>query len=327
MIKHVLRLRAAGGRTGRLSIFIFHRVLAAPDALQPYEPDPAAFDAICVWLKTWFQVLPLPQAVQRLGDGALPPRAASITFDDGYADNHDLALPILQRHGLPATVFVANGYLDGGRMFNDSVIETIRRAPPGALDLRDTAAGELGRLDLSSNDARRRAIAVLLQTVKPWPVARRDAFCLELQRRAAVRELPADLMMSSAQVRALHRQGVTIGAHTVSHPILAELDDEQALAEITQSRRALQALVDDPIDLFAYPNGRPDIDYSARTVSLVRRAGFAAAVSTAAGVCTAASDPLQLPRYTPWNRTRLRFAVNLWRNLGNTRPVLAGAAA
>ena len=326
MIKHVLRLRAAGGRTGRFSIFIFHRVLAVPDPLQPYEPDPAVFDAICVWLRTWFQVLPLPQAVQRLRDGTLPPRAASITFDDGYADNHDLALPVLRRHGLPATVFVANGYLDGGRMFNDSVIETLRRAPEGTLDLRDTVGGHLGVFELSTAETRRRAIGALLHAIKPWPVSQRDAFCVQLQRLASVPALPSDLMMRSAQVQALHRQGITIGAHTVTHPILAELDDEKAYTEIAEGRHALQALVDDPIDLFAYPNGRPDIDYSARTVSLVRRAGFAAAVSTAAGVCTASSDPLQLPRYTPWNRTRLRFAVNLWRNLGNTSPALAAAA-
>jgi peptidoglycan/xylan/chitin deacetylase (PgdA/CDA1 family) len=327
MIKQVLGLRATGGRAGRLSILIFHRVAPRPDALQPDVPDAASFDAICRWLRHWFQVLPLNEAVQRLQDGALPPQAASITFDDGYADNHDVALPILQRHGLPATVFVATGYLDGGRMFNDSVIEAIRRAPMEALDLRDTPWGDLGRFDMGTVDARRHAIAALLPAVKPWPVLQREAFCAELQRRAAVPMLPAELMMSSAQVRSLHAQGITIGAHTVTHPILAQLPDEEAFGEIARGRATLQALVNDPVALFAYPNGRPGVDYTSGTVALVRRAGFDAAVSTAAGVCTASSDRLQLPRYTPWNRTRLRFAANLWQNLGKLSPVVAGNPA
>ena len=73
----------------------------------------------------------------RLQQGRLPPRALAITFDDGYADNRTVAAPLLERHGLPCTFFVATGFLDGGRMWNDTLIETVRRAPGQTLDLRD----------------------------------------------------------------------------------------------------------------------------------------------------------------------------------------------
>ena len=78
--------------------------------------------------KANFNVISLADGVAGLKRGCLPPRALSITFDDGYRDNHDIALPILLQLGLPATFFVATGFLDGGRMFNDTVIEAVRFA-------------------------------------------------------------------------------------------------------------------------------------------------------------------------------------------------------
>src|SRR6185295_2112486 len=107
--------------------------------------DAAAFDWQMECLSRCFRVLPLSEAVERLRQGTLPGRAACVTFDDGYADNAEVALPILRRHGLCATFFVATGFLDGGIMFNDRVIEAVRGAPGAQLDL--TPLG-LGRFDI-----------------------------------------------------------------------------------------------------------------------------------------------------------------------------------
>src|SRR5262245_19841153 len=114
MLQFLLRL----ARTPRLSVLAYHRVLPAPDPLRPSEPTAAEFEQRMRWVKANFNVLPLTEAVGALREGRLPERALSITFDDGYADNHDIELPILARLGLPATFFVATGFLDGGCMFN-----------------------------------------------------------------------------------------------------------------------------------------------------------------------------------------------------------------
>jgi peptidoglycan/xylan/chitin deacetylase (PgdA/CDA1 family) len=306
-------LRAAGGfassRGARsLLVLIYHRVLPQRDPLLPDEPDAAGFTAQLDLIGGLFNVLPLAEAVRKLRAGQLPARAVCITFDDGYANNCDVALPILKVRGIPATVFVAPGFLGGGRMFNDTVIEAVRRAP-SEIDL--TREG-LGRHVLDDDDARLRAIAAILPVLKYLPQSER------LQRAAAIAErvgaeLPGDLMMTEEQVCRLHREGVAIGAHTLNHPILANVDDATARREIVESKARLEHMIGAPVTTFAYPNGGPAKDYTPRDVALAREAGFEVAVSTAWGAATPSSDPLQIPRIAPWDRTALRFGIRMVR--------------
>jgi peptidoglycan/xylan/chitin deacetylase (PgdA/CDA1 family) len=254
-----------------------------------------------------FNVLPLGEACARIARGALPARAACITFDDGYADNEEVALPILKRLGLPATFFVSPGFSDGGIMFNDGVIEAVRRAPPGACDL--TSLG-LGSHTVGDSASRRSVIDTLIARLKYRPVSERRDLVIRLA--ATMRStLPADLMMRPAQIKHLHDEGMEIGAHTINHPILALLDDEEARAEIVGSKRQLEDITGARVTLFAYPNGKPGRDYGPRHVDLVKKAGFAAAVSTENGVANRSSDLFQLPRFGPWDRSPHRLGVRL----------------
>lgn len=304
------RLSPAGPQA-RLSVLIFHRVAQQVDPLFPDEVDARRFDEILGWVRKWFNVLPLDAAVDQLAIGALPPRALAITFDDGYADNHDIALPILVRHGLSATFFVATNFLDGGRMWNDTIIEAIRRFRGDRFDLE--ALG-LGCADTSSLTARRSLIPRLLEALKHLPPARRASLTEEIASRCA-NALPDDLMMTSTQLRALRRAKMTIGAHTLSHPILATLDPKSAWEEIEGSKHRLETLVGERVTLFAYPNGKPDRDYRTEHVEMVRAAGYKAAVSTAPGIASGQGDLLQLPRFTPWDRSEFRFGLRLLANL------------
>jgi peptidoglycan/xylan/chitin deacetylase (PgdA/CDA1 family) len=258
-------------------------------------------------LRSEFNVLSLGEACARLARGSLPARAACVTFDDGYADNVQVALPILKRLSLPATFFVCTGFCEGGIMFNDAVIEAVRRAPAGIHDLSSLG---LGSHDLADNASRRAAIDALIGQLKYRSVEERRAL---VERLAAVMGsiLPADLMMNPAQIRKLHDEGMEIGAHTINHPILAALNDEGARAEIVGGKYRLEAITGAPVTLFAYPNGKPGRDYGPRDVELVRDAGFAAAVSTVSGVADGGSDLFQLPRFSPWERNPHRLGLRL----------------
>lgn len=295
----------------RLSILIFHRVLAQHDALMPGEPDVKEFDRLMRVIAQSFQVLPLGEAQQRLAAGSLPPRALCITFDDGYADNAEIALPILLSHGLPATFFIATAFLDGGRMWNDSVIETLRRASGTTLDLRDMGLEQYAIQDIP---ARRQAIEKILNALKYLPLAQRSQSVEALVAHIGA-SLPDNLMLRADQVRDLRRAGMEIGGHTQTHPILARLDREAAHAEMQAGKSGLEEILGEPVTLFAYPNGKPDQDYSVDHVQLARELGFECAVSTAWGSAHGHSDRFQLPRFTPWEKTPERFVLRLIQNL------------
>ncbi|MFL6707130.1 MAG: polysaccharide deacetylase family protein [Massilia sp.] len=294
----------------RLSILIYHRVLAQPDPLFPDEIDAARFDQQLRFLKANFNIISLAAAIEGLKNNSLPPRAACLTFDDGYADNATIALPILQRHGVNATVFVATGFLNGGRMWNDTIIELIRRAP-SQIDL--TGAG-YGSYTLDSVAARRQAIGSLLDQLKYIPMDERLRQVQAIAAQVDVR-LPDDLMMRTDQVRQLHAAGIEIGAHTVDHPILARLSAAEARSQIATGKAALENMIGASVNLFAYPNGKPGRDYLAEHVAIVKELGFTGAVSTSWGAARPSADLFQLPRFTPWDRKRLPFTLRLLKNL------------
>jgi peptidoglycan/xylan/chitin deacetylase (PgdA/CDA1 family) len=302
-------LLSPDGDRGRLSILIYHRVLVAPDPILDVI-DAATFERHVALLASEFNVLPLGEACARLARGGLPARAACITFDDGYADNESVALPILKRFGVQATFFVSTGFSDGGIMFNDRVIEAVRCAPAGTYDLSQIG---LGSHSLHDSTSRRAAIDALLAQIKYRPIGERSALVEQLV--VAMRTTsPKDLMMRPAQIKRLYDEGMEIGGHTVNHPILAVLDAQEARAEIIGGKHRLEEITGAPVTLFAYPNGKPGQDYGPRDVELVKKAGFAAAVSTRSGVAGRGSDVFQLPRFGPWDRNPRRLGVRLLLN-------------
>ncbi|GAB4468892.1 MAG: polysaccharide deacetylase family protein [Burkholderiaceae bacterium] len=314
LFRALFNLLAPGGQRARLPILIFHRVLARPDPLLDDVPDAESFERTMRWVGQWFNVLPLAEAAARLRRGDLPARALSITFDDGYADNEEVAAPILRRLGLHATFFVATGFLDGRNMWNDRVIEAMRASAAQRLDLGFLG---LGTVSLEAVAARRTAIDRILTRIKHEKPERRLALVERIEEACGAR-LQTALMMRAEQVARLAAGGMDVGAHTISHPILTRLSPAQAREEIVGSKAVLESIVGRRVSLFAYPNGVPMQDYGAEHVQMVRGAGFDAAVSTAWGVARPGADPLQLPRFTPWDRTRSRFALRLAQNMARS---------
>ncbi len=310
------KIVSPGGDRGRLTIVMYHRVMDHFDPLSPYTPTAEVFDFHMQTLANGFNVLALSEAIDRLKMGCLPRRAACVTFDDGYRDNYSVAAPILQRYGLPATIFVATGFLDGGRMWNDSVIEAVRRAPGSTIDARAIGLG----IHATADDlGRATTISKLLDQLKYLPFAERlhkvHEFCALIGAA-----LPANLMLSTNEVRAARHANFEIGGHTVNHPILTQIDDHQARTEIVESKSHLEDILREKVTLFAYPNGRPNKDYLARHAVMVKEAGFVAAVSTAHGAAKRDSDIFQLPRYAPWDKLRSRLQLRLLQNLLRASP-------
>ena len=294
----------------RLSILIFHRVRPEPDPLRQSEIDSAAFEDYCRLLARYFNVLPLTEATRLLVQNRLPRMATSITFDDGYADNATQALPVLKKYNLTATFFIATGFLDGGCMWNDAIIETLRLTKEKRLDLKKLGLDEYS---LESTQNKRLAIAQIIDRLKYLEPNERT---IKVQRLVEICDsrLPDNLMMTSDQICQMRQAGMEIGAHTVNHPILASTKYELAQQEIADGKDYLEDLLNEKIKIFAYPNGKPNKDYHAENVRMVRSLGFDAAVSTTWGTATSYSDIFQLPRFTPWDRQNLKFYLRLIKN-------------
>lgn len=292
----------------RLAILNYHRVMPSPDPMRPVETTAETFRWQMQLLAKHFQPIALEQALEHLWEGTLPERAVCVTFDDGYADNLEVALPILVETGIPATIFIATGYIDVGLMWNDTIIEFARVAEPGFY-----RTGEHDLVLEGDHDTRRRAAGAAIRTLKHLPFARRQSAVDKLATAGV--PLPSGLMLSTFQLRELgNHELISLGAHTVSHPILEALDDIRAAQEITQSREQLEHITHRPVNLFAYPNGKPGTDYSGRHCRMVEQAGFNAALSTNWGVASSGSDRYQLPRFTPWDRQPTRFLLRLLMN-------------
>jgi peptidoglycan/xylan/chitin deacetylase (PgdA/CDA1 family) len=277
--------------------------------MSPNEPTTAWFRGLIAELAARFDIISLSEAISRADAGELRGRSLSITFDDGYADNFTAALPVLEAFAAPATFFVATDFLDGGRMWNDSIIETFRRLPEGIYELE---LPDSPQLKLSDWDSRRTAANLTIHAWKHLPPAERQARVDALAGR--VSGLPTDLMMSSEQLRAMAGSPwAAIGGHTRSHPILCALPEDQARKEIKGGKEDLEGWLQREVELFAYPNGKRGRDYAAAHADLVKDAGFRAAVATDWGTLDASTDRYAIPRFTPWRQNLARFSIDLAR--------------
>jgi peptidoglycan/xylan/chitin deacetylase (PgdA/CDA1 family) len=308
---HLLRtagnLVARGGARGRFCILNYHRILEDFDPLLDSEPDVKTFRWHMALLAQCFNVIPLADAVAALGTSRMPPRAVCITFDDGYRSAHELALPILKEFGFPATVFVTTGHFTTGNMWNDNIIDALRFLPNGPLDLSEAG---LPVFELGPVAERKEVVDSVVQACKYLPPAGRMQLDRVLENLVGYSS-EQRLMLTSDMVVSLSQQGIEIGGHTVTHPILTSIDDGSALEEIVENKKALENILGKPVRLFAYPNGKVNTDFDERHVRMVREAGYSAAFTTAIGAAARQHDRYQFPRSRPWDDDPAKFGARL----------------
>ena len=310
--RNLLNLLSPAGRRARLMVFPYHRVQQNEDPLLPGTPSTARFERQLQRIRRYLNPLPLAEAIERLRAGTLPARAVALTFDDGYANNLQIAAPLLNKYGIPATVFVAVDAVERGIMWNDILIEAVR----GAGERIDAGALGLAPIELTGRD--RLAVAnELISQALYMPTQERLAASEAVWAANADRDVPRQ-MMTPDQVRELAELGITIGAHTVNHPILRSLPEAEAREEIDASRRWLEDVTGQAVTLFAYPNGKLGKDYDHRHADMVRDLGFIGAVAANWGCATRDSSTYELPRFKPWEDTDTGFAKRLCKVVART---------
>lgn len=274
-----------------LPVLTFHRVTGGgqgylfDDGVVDSTPDDFARQMQLV--TDHFRPVSIEEVRRYVQGGALPNNPLLVTFDDGYLDNYQVALPILRRRGIPAVFFIATDYLEHRKVFWwDRVNYIIKLAPVRRL--------ELGypypiTFDLVSSEHRAHATRVLLRLVKSAFGLDVERLLRELATAARVswndqleRRLADEMLMTWDQVRALRAAGMGVQSHTRTHRVLQTLPPDQVRDELAGSRADLEAQLDERIFAISYPVGhsiedRPDLQWA------LKAAGYEIGFTNATG--------------------------------------------
>ena len=318
------RLRAGVLRRPALFILGYHRVAAASPPFSPLTVTPAAFAAQIGYFARHCDVWPLARlAGWRREPEALRRDTVVITFDDGYADNHANAAPILERYGVPATFFVTTGPVRrGGRLWWDDLRDALEAPDAGralAAAAVDGPVAALLRAYLADAGGQRPAIARrILATLQHAPEAQRDGLLEALSRSRRedaparpARPAPPPDLLTPAQVADLARRGFGIGAHGVTHASLPTLDPRRLAEEVEGALADLRALGIET-RVFAYPYGDAG-EPGGAVEQAMAGAGVTLAVTTEERAARPDDAPLRLPRKVVPDQTLGQLATRLER--------------
>ena len=238
-------------------------------------------------LKRLSTVVPLDRALQDLAAGRpLPPRAAAITFDDGYRDSLDVVVPLLNRLELPATFFLVPGILSGEvQAWWETLAWAFQRSRRRSITWEDR------RLQLNGPAQRRLVFERIAERLKARDRAAREQATEELVAALAPAGPRPALFLDWEDAREVVRRGFTIGSHSEFHAILSHESPDEQQRDLLTSRQQLERELQVPVELLAYPNGRV-CDYNKDTMEAARHAGFSFAITTRIGC-----NRLETPRY------------------------------
>ena len=282
------------GRHAPGLVLAYHRVTELPRDPFGLAVRPDRFAAHIDALLRAADVVPIAEVLRPAAGGR---RRVAVTLDDGYADNAEVAAPILKEKGVPATFFVVTGGLDEGTEFWwDRLEHVVLDAPDGVGPVDVELGGRLLRVDTRTEAGRQRALVALnrrMRVLRPELVERAlDAVGAILGQWRGTCE--NHRRVTSDQVRDLLSAG-DVGAHTRTHPLLPALDGDRARQEIAGSRDDAERLVGGPVRNFAYPFGM-DGAFDAAVARIVRDTGLETACVNLPGVVRKRTNRYLIPR-------------------------------
>ncbi len=303
------------------AVLLYHRINPEIDPFFPgFTTD--VFEAQMTYISRHFRVLPLGEIVKRVKAGTfIEPFTIAITFDDGYRDNWLYAAPILKKHGLPATLFVASGLIGTNHlMWNDKVAWAVKHTNKS--NYRFDIDGEIREVDFSTSQDRLQFVNEALDRMKRLSDAEKAARVERLVGDLGKEPMPyRRLMLSWDELRDMAQSGWEIGSHTVNHKIVTRVSIAEAEREIALSKQMLESKLRRQIDLFAYPNGKAQ-DFDVEVQNTLRKAGYCAAVTTFDGLNDSSTDLFELRRHSVWEEHLPSFATKMqWSYLKASEPL------
>jgi len=297
LLRFAARLRGNGA-----AILMYHSVVEDPsrmaDSLDGISHSRRVFQEQMELLGRAFHPVTLDQ-VRRfvLGDSDLPQRSVVVSFDDGYADNYDVAMPILDRLGIPSIFYVTVDCVERRTMPWPSRLRFSFRTTKSR-NWKD----ESGRVwTFEGPGDREKAFVNACEQVCQEAGAALESAVSRLEEQLVAR-LSVDagrLMMTWDQIRGLAKRGYIVGSHTMTHPNMAHISKEDVRREFAQSKQRMESCLDATIDHFSYPCPALFPSWTEETAEESRRIGYQTAVTTNHGLAREGDNPLLLKRVLP----------------------------
>ncbi len=325
LVKRLIRNKAV--------VLVYHRIAEPMSDIWGIAVSPNNFESHLQILKSNYNVVPLNELVDNIYKKKIKRNTVAITFDDGYVDNYLVAKPLLEKYNLPATFFIASGYLDNGREFwwdrLESLLLYTEKLPAS---LRIEINKQVFEFDLDgetqlTDNIRLQHIAWNANEISPptlrakmfyqiWeslkiasPVEQADKLNELISWSGSIYKMnPNNMCMSAKQLKALSENPLfTIGAHTVSHPALGSHPSDFQKQELSQNKLDLKEITGYDINLAAFPYG----NFNEETVRVLKELKFKAGFSTAERPVFKYSDPMRIARYYVYNINEAQFRFNL----------------
>lgn len=275
----------------------------------PNIVTPTAFEAQIQHLASTASIITLQEYLDHIEEGKpLLNKSIVITFDDGYKDNLTIASRILQKYGIPATFFIATGYIGTGKMkWEDQLSCLIRRSKAEIVSL-DFLSSDAS-LNIGSDKDKFKVIDALVNVLGHLSQTERLKILDELRKQFKVKcDNQADIMMTWDDVRQLANNPMfSIGSHTVTHQHLTRIPLDDVVFEVTSSKKHLENEIRCPIKLFSYPYG----DFNHDVITALQSAGYTSAGTIEYGQNSIYSDPFRLKRVLVPDQSGVQFNVGM----------------
>ena len=292
--------------SNQATVLMFHRVQLGKKTDFDQYTSAEEFRQKMSLLKKYFNVISLPALISSLKANELPPLSVVVTIDDGYEDGYSIITPILDEFDIKGAFFIASEGLDKGGLWNDRISEAIIKTDINEISLFNNSS----ILKFSTLEQKLASWRIIHNKCKFLTLEDRDNILDDLEAKL-ISDSRMDKFLSKDQLYEMHNAGMTIGAHTHKHPILAIESDDSAYQEIKKSKEILEEIINSKVKYFAYPNGKFGRDFENKHKVMVKELGFEAAFATDVGIVNNGSDLMSIPRFTPWDKAPTSFALRL----------------
>lgn len=300
-----LGLLARVSREHPCIILLYHRIV---DENSKYLNKGAAvhhpikdFSREIAYFKRHFQILSMDEVVNRMKSGKEFERPSiAITFDDGYLDNYTLAYPILKKHEVPATIYLTTGLVgtpDG--IWTEQIGTAFLETKKDQFHFSSVLGDET--IPIRTEEEKKQASTKVSETLKLIPDDERRELIEKLFEKLEVsdkvgRHVGKRMMLNWDEVQEMRKDGMTIGSHSHTHPILSQMPIQKAKDEILNSKMVVEKNVPMRVKHFSFPNGREE-DFSEELRDYCREIGFESVCSVVYGPYDASKkDPFSLKR-------------------------------